>query len=58
MKVTMPHFTGIEINGCTYVIQNVFSNTAKESVKDKLKRLILDNATEKINIKNSQKTNN
>lgn len=43
MKVVLPRYNGLLIDGEWYVVENVFSQAAKETLEDKLKRLIIDN---------------
>ena len=42
-KVRLPRMTGYVFDGTVYVVENVFSGSSKETAKDKLKRLILNN---------------
>lgn len=42
-KVRLPRMTGYVFDGMVYVVENVFSGSSKETAKDKLKRLILNN---------------
>ena len=42
-KVRLPRMTGYLFDGTVYVVENVFSGSSKETAKDKLKRLILNN---------------
>jgi len=58
MKVKMAKYNGLLIDGEWYIVENVFSKEAKETVEDKLKRLILGNIPTKNNAQSSQKTNN
>ena len=58
MKVKLPKYNGHLIDGEWYIVENVFSKEAKETVEDKLKRLILGNIPTKNNAQSSQKTNN
>ena len=58
MKVKMAKYSGHLIDGEWYIVENVFSKEAKETVEDKLKRLILGNIPTKNNAQSSQKTNN
>ena len=58
MKVVLPRYNGLLINGEWYVVENVFSQAAKESLEDKLKRLIIDNIPTKNTVESSQKPNN
>ena len=43
MKVVLPRYNGLLIDGEWYVVENVFSRAAKETLEDKLKRLIIEN---------------
>ena len=58
MKVVLPRYNGLLINGEWYVVENVFSQAAKETLEDKLKRLIIDNIPTKNTVESSQKPNN
>ena len=58
MKVVLPRYNGLLINGEWYVVENVFSQAAKETLEDKLKRLIIDNIPSKNTVESSQKPNN
>ena len=58
MKVKMAKYNGLLIDGEWYIVENVFSTEAKETVKDKLKRLILGNIPIQNTNQSSQKTNN
>ena len=58
MKVVLPRYNGLLIDGEWYVVENVFSQAAKESLEDKLKRLIIDNIPTKNTAECSQKPNN
>lgn len=58
MKVVLPRYNGLLIDGEWYVVENVFSRAAKETLEDKLKRLIMDNIPSKSTAKSSQKPNN
>ena len=58
MKVVLPRFNGLLIDGEWYVVENVFSRAAKETREDKLKRLIIDNIPTKNTVESSQKPNN
>ncbi len=58
MKVILPKYNGLLIDGEWYVVENVFSKATKETVEDKLKRLILNNIPTKNEPKSSQKPNN
>ena len=55
MKVKMAKYNGLLIDGEWYIVENVFSKEAKETVEDKLKRLILGNTPTKNNAQSSQK---
>ena len=58
MKVVLPRYNGLLIDGEWYVVENVFSRAAKETLEDKLKRLIIDNIPTKSAAECSQKHNN
>lgn len=58
MKVVLPRYNGLLIDGEWYVVENVFSQAAKETLEDKLKRLIIDNIPTKNTVESSQKPNN
>ena len=58
MKVVLPRYTGLLIDGEWYVVENVFSQADKETLEDKLKRLIIDNIPTKNTVESSQKPNN
>jgi hypothetical protein len=58
MKVVLPRYNGLLIDGEWYVVENVFSRAAKETLDDKLKRLIIDNIPTKNTVECSQKPNN
>ncbi|MBR5232760.1 MAG: transposon-encoded TnpW family protein [Clostridia bacterium] len=58
MKVVLPRYNGLLIDGEWYVVENVFSRAAKETLEDKLKRLIIDNIPTKNAVECSQKPNN
>ena len=58
MKVILPRYNGLLIDGEWYVVENVFSRAAKETLEDKLKRLIMDNIPTKNTAESSQKPNN
>lgn len=58
MKVVLPRYNGLLIDGKWYVVENVFSRAAKETLEDKLKRLIIENIPTKNTVESSQKTNN
>lgn len=58
MKVVLPRYNGLLIDGEWYVVENVFSQASKETLEDKLKRLIMDNIPTKNTVESSQKPNN
>jgi hypothetical protein len=58
MKVKLPKYNGHLIDGEWYIVENVFSNETKETVEDKLKRLILGNIPTKNTPQSSQKSYN
>ncbi len=58
MKVILPRYNGLLIDGEWYVVENVFSRAAKETLEDKIKRLIIENIPTKNTVESSQKTNN
>ena len=58
MKVALPRYNGLLIDGEWYVVENVFSRAAKETLEDKLKRLIINNIPAQNTDESSQKTNN
>ena len=58
MKVVLPRYNGLLIDGEWYVVENVFSQASKETLEDKLKRLIMENIPTKNTVENSQKPNN
>ena len=58
MKVVLPRYNGLLIDGEWYVVENVFSQTANETLEDKLKRLITDNIPTQNTVESSQKPNN
>ena len=58
MKVVLPKYNGLLIDGEWYIVENVFSKDTKETVEDKLKRLIMSNIPDKSTAESSQKTNN
>lgn len=58
MKIVLPRYNGLLIDGEWYVVENVFSRAAKETLEDKLKRLIMDNIPAKNTAESSQKSNN
>ena len=55
MKVVLPRYNGLLIDGEWYVVENVFSRAAKETLEDKLKRLIIENIPTKNTVESSQK---
>ena len=57
MKVVLPRYNGLLIDGEWYVVENVFSRAARETLEDKLKRLIIDNIPTKNTVECSQKPN-
>lgn len=58
MKVVLPRYNGLLIDGEWYVVENVFSRAAKETLEDKLKRLIINNIPAQNTDESFQKTNN
>lgn len=58
MKVVLPRYNGLLIDGEWYVVENVFSQASKETLEDKLKRLIMENIPSKSTVESSQKPNN
>ena len=56
MKVVLPRYNGLLINGEWYVVENVFSQASKETLEDKLKRLIMDNIPTKKHRRKFSKT--
>ena len=58
MRVVLPRYTGLLIDGEWYVVENVFSQASKETLEDKLKRLIMENIPTKNTVESSQKPNN
>lgn len=58
MKVVLPRYNGLLIDGEWYIVENVFSQAEKESLEDKLKRLIIENIPTKNTVESSQKPNN
>lgn len=58
MKVKMAKYNMLLIDGEWYVVENVFSLAAKETLEDKLKRLIINNIPTKSTDESSQKPNN
>lgn len=57
-KATLPRMVATMIGDTVYIVENEFSKNATEGVKDKLKRLILNNIPTENAINNSQKPNN
>lgn len=58
MKVIMAKHNLLLIDGKWYAVENVLCGDTKETVKDKLKRLILNNTPVDGNAESSQKSNN
>jgi len=58
MKAKIAKYNMLLIDGEWYVVENVFSRAAKETLEDKLKRLIIDNIPAKNAVESSQKPNN
>lgn len=58
MKVVLPRYNGLLIDGEWYIVENIFSRAAKETLEDKLRRLIMDNVPTKNTAKSSQKPDN
>ena len=58
MKVVLPKYNGLLIDGEWYVVENVFCRVAKETLEDKLKRLIIENIPTKNTVESSQKPYN
>ena len=58
MKVVLPKYNGLLIDAEWYVVENVFNQAAKETLEDKLKRLIMENIPTKNIVESSQKPNN
>ena len=58
MKVVLPRYNGLLIDGEWYVVENVFSQASKETLEDKLKRLIMENIPTKNTVESSPKPNN
>ena len=58
MKIKLAKYNLLLIDGELYVVENIFSSGAKETLKDKLKRLIVDNIPTKNTVQSSQKPNN
>ena len=56
-KVMLPRMVATMIGDTVYIVENEFSKNATEGVKDKLKRLILNNIPTENAINNSQKPN-
>ena len=57
-KVMLPRMVATMIGDTVYIVENEFSKNATEGVKDKLKRLILNNIPTENAINNSQNPNN
>lgn len=58
MKVVMAKHNLLLIDGEWYAVENIFNKGTKETVKDKLKRLILNNTPVGGSDESSQKNNN
>lgn len=58
MKVILPRYNGLLIDGEWYIVENIFSRAAKETLEDKLRRLIMENVPTKNTAESSQKTDN
>lgn len=58
MKVVLPRYNGLLIDGEWYIVENIFSRVAKETLEDKLRRLIMENAPTKNTAESSQKPDN
>lgn len=58
MKVVLPKYNGLLIDGEWYVVENVFCRAAKDTLEDKLKRLIMENIPTKNTVESSQRPNN
>lgn len=58
MKVVLPRYNGLLIDGEWYIVENIFSRAAKETLEDKLRRLIMENVPTKNTAESSQKTDN
>ena len=57
-KAMLPRMVATMIGDTVYIVENEFSKNATEDVKDKLKRLILNNISTENATNNSQKPNN
>ena len=57
-KVMLPRMVATMIGDTVYIVENEFSRNATENVKDKLKRLILNNIPTENATNSSQKPNN
>ena len=57
-KAMLPRMGATMIGNTVYIVENEFSKNATEGVKDKLKRLILNNIPTENATNNSQKPNN
>ena len=57
-KAILPRMVATMIGDTVYIVENEFSKNATKGVKDKLKRLILNNIPTENAINNSQKPNN
>ena len=57
-KAMLPRMVATMIGDTVYIVENEFSTNATEGVKEKLKRLILNNIPTENAINNSQKPNN
>lgn len=57
-KAMLPRMVATMIGDTVYIVENEFSKNATEGVKDKLKRLILNNIPTKNTVESSQKPNN
>lgn len=57
-KAMLPRMVATMIGDTAYIVENEFSKNATEGVKDKLKRLILNNIPTENATNNSQKPNN
>lgn len=58
MKVVLPKYNGVLIDAEWYIVENVFNQAAKETLEDKLKRLIMENIPTQNTVESSQKPNN
>lgn len=57
-KAMLPRMVATMIGNTVYIVENEFNKNATEGVKDKLKRLILNNIPTENATNNSQKSNN